>query len=149
MRRRDDKDAETSSGRCGVRLAGRWLACATPRYPDGLPENPKAHVLAASLVREYRQNPVRFALDHVGDQVQFHGKVARIKPDGSVRFDNGGMFDTNRGFVVCLFADQRTTAALNRWDEKTVTGTVDLIRISDTGYPRNNKAYLTDCRLLE
>ena len=135
----------------------KWIAAATavcalvlmavacvPDYPHDLPQTPKAHLLATSLLVAYRSNPVRFDLEHKGDQVRARGRVHKIDPDGAVWFQIGAIPFMVGDRLVCVFENRRLVANLDQGDERTVAGRVHSARGSPGSHVR-----LVDCRLAE
>ena len=135
----------------------KWIAAATaacalvlmavacvPDYPHDLPQTPKAHLLATSLLVAYRSNSVRFDLEHKGDQVRARGRVHKIDPDGAVWFQIGAIPFMVGDRLVCVFENRRLVANLDQGDERTVEGRIHSARGSPGSHVR-----LVDCRLAE
>ena len=113
-----------------------FTASCTPRYPDELDPRPNSGTLAKSLMRAYKENPVRFQLEHAGDTVQATGTVLSIHPDGKVTFEaHWG------NSLVCAFTDLREVSAMSRKDTVIFSGEVDT--------PTRFRAYLARCQVLE
>ena len=94
----------------------KWIPAATavcalapmavagvPDCSHDLPPTPKAHLLATSLLAAYRSNPVRFDLEHKGDQVRARGRVHKIDPDGAAWFQIGANRFMVGDRLVCVF----------------------------------------------